>query len=204
MTKRNDVEFAYDSSQCTKSRERLNPIMNEHPYMHRTVKVLGEITKCSMHFGARPIVVGGQAVEVYTFGHYTTVDVDLVADDEVVERVLRDLGFHKQKGHRHWYHQELQIPIEIVDSNLNGSQDMLTVVEVDNLEIYIIGVEDLIIDRVRASVRWDSLSDLEMSEILTDAYKAMINLEYIDTILSSGDDSASDVWKNIKTQFELT
>ena len=64
------------------------------------------------------------------------------------------MGFQKNPGERHWYHEELDIALEIPGDYLAGSIEKLTVVEIGGMECYIIGVEDLIVDRLAAAKFW--------------------------------------------------
>jgi hypothetical protein len=108
---------------------------------------------------ARPILVGGAAVEIYTQGHFATSDLDVVTPvQDVFERALFDLGFVKPSGPntltRGVIHPELEIGIEIVGSVLmdgRASRERGITVLMSNESgpsIDVIGVEDLIADRM--------------------------------------------------------
>lgn len=86
-----------------------------------------------------PIVVGGQALELYTFGSYTTSDVDLVLNGrDKAASVLEAIGFEKRGvGFRHWVHAALDLPIEIPDSVLLGSVEKASDVEIDGVSAYL-------------------------------------------------------------------
>lgn len=131
--------------------------------------------------GVRPVIVGGHAVELYTAGHYNTFDVDIVLSGrEVAREVLERTGFVKKTGARHWYHRELSLPIEIPDDVLAGSMDkVIDVTTEENFHVYVIGVEDLILDRARAAVYWDSISDREWALFLMTAQWDEIDFDYL-------------------------
>ncbi|MBS7622587.1 hypothetical protein KEJ39_02785, partial [Candidatus Bathyarchaeota archaeon] len=106
----------------------------------------------------KPVVVGGTAVSFYTAGGYVTGDIDLVyPDKDAAVRVLERYGF-KRFG-RHWYHEDLDIVIEIFESGNIGDKDKLTTVEIEGLKAYLLSVEDSILNRLNAYVHWKSLSD---------------------------------------------
>ena len=89
------------------------------------------------------VVVGGNALEFYTLGAYATVDVDLVSARRTeIGNLLESWGF--ERTGRHWHHEELDVAIEIPDDVLAGSEDKVIQVEIEDLTVYIIGVEDLI------------------------------------------------------------
>lgn len=126
----------------------------------------------------RPIVVGGHAVEFYTLGGYATGDIDItVADSKELDRILTAMGFSREG--RHWYSEELDIAIEAPAVTLAGDTARVSEVEVDGLTVYIIGIEDIIIDRLNALVHWKSERDGEWAEEMLAIHRDRIDLEYL-------------------------
>ncbi|MDE0299219.1 MAG: DUF6036 family nucleotidyltransferase [Candidatus Poribacteria bacterium] len=124
------------------------------------------------------VVVGGNALEFYTLGDYTTVDVDLVsARRSEIGNILESWGFNRMG--RHWYHPDLDVAIEVPDDVLAGSEEKITQVEIEGLNVYIIGVEDLIIDRVNAYVHWRSIDDGDWAKELMALYRDDIDWDYL-------------------------
>lgn len=98
-----------------------------------------------------PVVVGGFAVQYYTAGDYRTVDIDLVGASEPVARVLESWGFLREG--RHWYDAELKFAVEVPGAQLEPAErDRVFGVRVAGVDAYILGIEDLIIDRLAACV----------------------------------------------------
>lgn len=176
-------EFESNELIIEKTKQALLQLANEPAGLKRTLKALGYITRVFQSFGIRPVLVGGQAVEVYTFGNYTTKDVDFVLSGfDLAGSIFIALGFEpKSLGHSHWYHRELELPIEIPDSKLMGSVDRITELDVDGSMVYVIGVEDLILDRLRAGVYWNSTSDMEWAKYLLESYIDDLDLAYLET-----------------------
>jgi len=130
--------------------------------------------------GIRPILVGGVALEFYTLGGYATKDIDLVASSrKKLKTVLEKLGFTRRMGERHWYSTELDVAIEIPDEILAGSPEKLTVLEIDGKNVYIIGIEDLIIDRLSAAKFWQSPSDFEWAVKIIALHAEDIDFDYL-------------------------
>lgn len=148
---------------------------------HKNIKAISYLTYLLEKAGIKPIIVGGHAVEIYTLGQYTTVDVDMVLSGrELAREIFGELGFTKRKGHRHWYHEDLGLPIEIPDETLAGSMDRIIQVTVEEgFHVYVIGVEDLILDRARAAVYWNSSGDREWALLLMNAQYEEIDFEYL-------------------------
>lgn len=149
----------------------------------KNIKVIGYLTFLLEKLNIRPIIVGGHAVEIYTMGHYTTVDVDLVLNGrELAAKVFETVGFKKAPGYRHWYHEELGLPLEIPDDVLAGSMDRILQVTVeDDFHVYVIGIEDLILDRVRAAVYWKSSADQEWALLLMKSQFEEIDFDYLES-----------------------
>lgn len=121
--------------------------------LQRALHVVGLWTKLLKSKGIRPVVVGGTAVEFYTFGAYMTYDVDLVcAERDEALAQLELLGFERSASMRHWYHEALAMVVEIPDDQLVGSYERVAHVQVGPYLAYVIGIEDLILDRIRAYV----------------------------------------------------
>ncbi|MEQ8172977.1 MAG: DUF6036 family nucleotidyltransferase [Candidatus Eremiobacterota bacterium] len=129
--------------------------------------------------GIKPVIVGGVALEFYSTGGYSTGDIDIIYPDvKVIGEKLQEWGFQK-KG-RHWINEELDIFIEIPGSYLSEDEKKrITLVEIENLSVYLIGVEDLIIDRLNAFVHWQSTDDGYWAKELLFIYKEKLDMEYL-------------------------
>lgn len=107
--------------------------------------------------GARPVLVGGAAVELLTTGAYTTGDIDLVGT--VPGGVAKDLaaeGF--VRSGRHWVHEQAQVFLEFPSSALaEGEQAVL--LQVGGCEVLAISPEDLLAERLSAWEHWRSTVD---------------------------------------------
>ena len=107
-----------------------------------------------------PVVVGGHAVEFYTAGSYATVDIDLAGDSEPVGQLLDGWGFEREG--RHWFDGPLGLVVEVPGSRL-GPDEMQHAVQlrIGAMTVHIIGIEDLVIDRLAACVHWNHTESCE-------------------------------------------
>lgn len=130
----------------------------------------------------RPILVGGQALEFYTFGEYVTGDLDFVSGcpNEVLERVMNELGFSKTGNLRQWIYPETNILIEFPGRNLEGREDKITEVVIEGYKLQLIGIEDLLLDRLSAYVFWKSKEDAEWSVNLISLYAGDLDWTYLE------------------------
>ncbi|MHB0978978.1 MAG: helix-turn-helix domain-containing protein [Thermoleophilia bacterium] len=125
-----------------------------------------------------PIVVGGHAVEFYTAGGYATVDIDLVSAHEPLEQVLPEWGF-VARG-RHWLHEGLGLVVEAPASHLDpGQRERVTRVEIVGEIAYILGVEDVIVDRLAACVHRRSEEDCRWAAVLVGLFADRMDRDYL-------------------------
>ncbi|WP_258360251.1 hypothetical protein [Moorella sulfitireducens (nom. illeg.)] len=172
----------------------LEPLMQEKDQLKKALGVLAVLTSALKPLGIKPILVGGRALEFYTLGGYATKDMDLVVNGrEQAGAVLAEMGFLHRPGERHWYHEELDLALEIPVEYLAGSLDKLTTVEINGLEVYIIGVEDLIIDRLAAAKFWKSPADARWAAKLLALHREEIDMEYLRQ--AAGKEQVDDVLK---------
>jgi len=156
--------------------KRLGTIEND---FKRRLYFVGILTRYLIKKKIRPIVVGGHAVEFYTLGAYTTADIDIVSEgQEEIEGLLRLWRFSKIG--RLWVNAKYDIEIDIVSSSLkNDDYSKISEVTIDDLKVYIIGIEDLIIDRLNAFVWWKSEEDGKWAKQLLKLHGKDIDETYL-------------------------
>jgi hypothetical protein len=124
-----------------------------------------------------PVIVGGQAVEFYTAGGYATVDIDLVAASEPLEAILPGWGFRREG--RHWIHGQLTLAVEAPGSRLHGDRERVSLVQLPTGIARVIGIEDLVIDRLAACVHWHSDADCAWARILARTHAGRLDVPYL-------------------------
>lgn len=159
-------------------RDRLEKAREIAEPLKRRLFVLGVITAALHPYGVRPILIGGGAVEYYTFGGYSTKDTDLaVSDYQRLDEVLAQLGFRKLG--RFWLRDDLDSVVEAPAGVLVGEEAPLTAVEVDGLTAFVLGVEDLTIDRLNGFVHWHWKADGRWAERLIALHGADMDWAYL-------------------------
>jgi len=124
-----------------------------------------------------PVVVGGHAVEFYTAGGYATVDIDLAGASEPVAQILNTWGF--QREGRHWYDDGLRLVVEVPGATLGPDQlAHVTRVSIGREVVHIIGLEDLIIDRLAACKHWADQDSCDWARTMT-AVAEELDLPYL-------------------------
>ena len=135
--------------------------------------VLGKLSK--EFKGNKPVLVGGSAVELYTLGQSTSLDIDLiVANSKKFKELLKSLGFKNED--RIYYKDD--IVIDIVGTFMN---ERIKVIGIDDekYKIQVISIEDLIIDRLLACIVWKSIRDCEQAELLYKMYENKLDIDYL-------------------------
>ena len=69
--------------------------------------------------------------------------------------------------------------IEAPDYTLPGSLERVAVADVDDLQVHVIGIEGLIMNRLRGYTHWQSVSDGEWAGRLIALHEASIDWEYL-------------------------
>ena len=150
----------------------------ENP-LFKKLYFIGILTKYLERKNIKPIIVGGYAVEFYTLGSYSTGDIDIVVTEDFHEitNTLQNWGFHKIG--RIWVNPHLDIEIDIVGETLAGDYSKISQIEVEGLKVYLIGIEDLIIDRLNAWVWWKSEEDKQWAKQLWKLHQEEIDKDYL-------------------------
>ena len=101
--------------------------------------------------GCSPVLVGGGAVEIYTRSAYTTHDLDFVAaQSDALDQAMVELGFSRIG--RHWIHEPFRLAVEFPGTVLYPAESVA--IDVDGLQLHVIAIEDLIVDRLASWKYW--------------------------------------------------
>lgn len=149
-----------------------------------------------------PVLIGGCALSYYSREVYFTADIDIAyADTQALDDVLRELDFVRQG--RYWTNETLNVALEAPAGALSGEDAPLEVVEFEEgLRCQIIGVEDLIIDRLNACKHWKSESDCEMVELLLKKYFNEVNWEYLKKKASLPENNTKNELSELKKKLQ--
>lgn len=139
---------------------------------------MGLLTNELRKYDVRPVLIGGNAVEFYTAGGYATYDIDIAAPSEQIDNVLKSWDFIKE-GH-YWFNEDLDIQLEAPAFALEPEQlKKLTELAIENLKVYIIGIEDIIVDRLNAYIYWKSKDDRSWAKEMMANNLESIDWEYL-------------------------
>ncbi|WP_046179110.1 hypothetical protein [Domibacillus tundrae] len=187
-------------SSIEKARQRLDSLEDCSSF-EKMIETTALLTELLEPYRIQPTVVGGLAVEIYTRSDYTTVDIDvIISDRKTAGNILEQLGF--LVNGKHWYHPRLLISIEIPNDILEDA-DLERVIKMnigEGKNIYVIGIEDIILDRMRACVHWKSTSDCEWGRRMFLLHFDHLDLKYMqETATTDGTLSLLENWLNTFT-----
>ncbi len=165
-----------DNMDNSKLQNKLKNILSSNKDdLYKKIAIVALITESLKKLEVKAVIVGGQAVEFYTSGGYTTMDIDIICEESIknIDSVLSHLGF-KREG-KYWTLKDNNIAIEVPSGSLAGSWNKVNEVQIEGMKAYIIGIEDIIIDRLNRYKYWNVKKDKEW--IMSMIY---VNFEEID------------------------
>ncbi len=159
---------------------KLEGLASEPDPARRRLVALAILSERLRQDDLEPILVGGAAVEFYTAGGYATKDLALALPHcPEVDKAFADLGFTKEG--RYWYREDLDLLFEApAKAGLPGETAPRKRVLVDGMEVVILGIEDLIIDRLRVWVHGQSDEDGRWARRLVLLYSEELDWGYLE------------------------
>ncbi len=177
----------------TRTRFRTSPEYKEmkeerDPFRQR-ILFLGFLTAKLKESGVDAILVGGEAIDLYTAGTFATTDIDLVVDNKTVtEKLLNRFGFGK-KANGLWFNSDLNIVMQVIDQSYSGDPNRLKKFKVKDYELKVAAPEDLIQNRLYSAKFWKSNTqrDMEESIALLRIFSDSIDNSYLDKLAREHD-----------------
>ena len=164
--------------------------------LYKKIAIISVVTEAVKKFNVKPVIVGGQAVEFYTSGGYSTLDIDILCELRIAEidSVLKPLGFEREG--KYWTYPGSKLAIEVPSGPLAGSWDKVTEVTIEGLEAYIIGIEDIIVDRLNRYKYWREFDDEEW--IIGMIYVNYEDIDWDYLYKKAGEERTTDELKRFK------
>lgn len=159
------------------ARALVSKLRHEPDQLKKKLLLLGYLTSRLEKKGESIYLVGGQAVETYTAGQFTTGHVDITTTDrKTTEEVLSQMGF-KSRG-MIWLNEALGIAVHIVGQYPKRAEKARDF-EIGPHTVHVVGVENLIVDRLAAAKHWKSARDGDAARALWNIFKDQLDKEYL-------------------------
>ncbi|MDE1725489.1 MAG: hypothetical protein KGH76_06300 [Thaumarchaeota archaeon] len=172
-----------------KTSPQYRELKRENNLFRRRLYFIGFFTETLKQNGVKAILVGGEAIDVYTAGTFATADIDLVVDNKIItENLLNRFGFGK-KSNGLWFNQDLVIVIQIITNPYSGDLKKLRKFKIKDYELKVAAPEDLIQNRLYSAKFWKSTPqrDMEESIALLRIFADSIDDTYLDKIAKEND-----------------
>lgn len=102
--------------------------------------------------GFSPVMAGDYAIELYTNGENQAGSIDVIAPAGIIEETLPKLDFNKAGGV--WTNEEMNIKVRLLGEDLQEHQlQRVNQVDVNGYPVYLLGLEDVIIDKLRSYIK---------------------------------------------------
>lgn len=148
-------------------------VRKEPNELRRKMLLLGYATSQVERKNQSVFLVGGQAVETYTAGQFPTGDIDVTTSDSTtMQKVLKSLRF--EEIGMIWLNKTVGIAFHIVGY---FAPEKPRTIRVGPYKVRIVGVEELILDRLSAAKFWNIPADYEKAKVLYDNFKKQIDMD---------------------------
>lgn len=143
------------------------------------VELVGIFNEIMAEHKIKPIVIGGLAVEIYTRCGYYIDDIDImVHNSRLLKSVLDKLGF--EMVGKHWHSKEIDVGLEIYNLDTQISQERLSHIKLPSgREIYVLGIEDLILDRLKNYYKHNSQHDYDWAFRIYKIHRDTLDIDYL-------------------------
>lgn len=178
----------------TRSRFKTSPeykeLKQEKDLFRRRISFIAFLAKRLKENDVDAVLVGGQAIDLYTAGTFATSDIDLVVNNKTVaEKLLNRFGFGKEGGNGLWFNRDLNIVIQVIPDSYSGDIDMIREFKVKEYELRVAAPEDLIANRLYSAKFWKSNTqrDLEQAVALLKIFSDSIDNAYLGDLAKKND-----------------
>ncbi len=157
------------------SKSFISMLRREPNDLRKKMLLLGYVTSQLEKKKQSIFLVGGQAVETYTAGQFPTGDIDVTTSDSATtQKVLKSLGF--EEIGMIWLNKPLGIAFHIVGYS---APERSRTIRIGPYKARIVGVEELILDRLSAAKFWNIPADYEKAKVLYDNFEKQIDKDYL-------------------------
>jgi len=163
-------------------------LKEEKDRFKRRMLFLGFFAEKLREAGSDVILVGGEAIGVYTAGLFQTPDIDIVVGNkQLAEKLLNALGFGKESGI--WYNRDLDIIVQVIDEPYSADPSKVRKFKIKGYELKIAAPEYLIVTRLYSAKVWKSnpQRDLEQALALLKIFEESIDRGYLRELAKQND-----------------
>ena len=172
----------------TRTRFKTSPeyqeLKQERDLFKRRIYFIAFLTQKLRENDVDAILVGGEAIDLYTGGTFSTSDIDLCVNNKgITETLLNKFGFGKE-ANRLWFNKDLNIVIQVIPEPYSGDPARLRKFRVKDFELRVAAPEDLIANRLYSKKFWKSnpQRDSEQAIALLKIFADSIDNTYLNKV----------------------
>lgn len=146
------------------------------------LEIVSFICQELLDIGVKTTLSGGFCVEIYSFGEYTSMDIDLIDQSmfkhKEIKKKMLELGFVEEG--KHFRHPDMQYTVEFPVSPLAIGQELvkeISEIETEYGVLRLITPTDSVKDRLAAYFFWNDERSLEQAILV--ALKNDIDFENV-------------------------
>ena len=181
----------------TRDRFKTSPeykdLKQEQDLFKRRIQFIAFLSEKLKEEGVDAILVGGEAIDLYTAGNFATSDIDLlVTNRPVTEKLLNKFGFGKEANGL-WFNKDLNIVIQVIPEPYSGDPARLRKFRIKDFELRVAAPEDLIANRLYSRKFWKNnpQRDSEQAIALLKIFADSIDNTYLNKVAKR--DNVEDV-----------
>src|SRR5256712_854518 len=168
----------------TRDRFKTSPeykdLKQEQDLFKRRIQFIAFLSEKLKEEGVDAILVGGEAIDLYTAGNFATSDIDLlVTNRPVTEKMLNKFGFGKE-ANRVWFNKDLNIVIQVIPEPYSGDPVRLRKFRIKDFELRVAAPEDLIANRLYS--KSNPQRDSEQAIALLKIFAVSIDNTYLNKV----------------------
>lgn len=128
--------------------------------------------------GLSPVAAGNYAVELYTSGEYKPDAVEMVAPSGLSAELLEYLEFKKEDNL--WLNSDVDINVKILAGDIDEARlQRVNQIDVNGLTVYVLGLEDTIIDKLKDFVFGEESTAMHWVQELVELNVNELDLDYL-------------------------
>lgn len=177
------IELEVEARIRLKTSQEYKELKEEKDMFKRRMLFLAFFTEKLKENGVDAILVGGEAIDLYTAGTFASADLDLVVNNKAMtEKFLNRFGFGKKDAI--WFNTDLNIVVQVIPGPYSGNPSKIRKFKIRKYELKVAAPEDLIANRLYSAKFWKSniQTDIEQSVTLLRQFSDSIDNAYLDSI----------------------
>ncbi len=156
----------------------LDVLKGEIDPLTKRIVFMGYFTSEMEKQGVSPVAAGNYAVELYTSGEFKSDVVEMIAPINLAAGLFELMGFMQKDDA--WVNSDVGLTAKIIAEDIDESRlQRVNQIDVNGLTVYILGVEDTIIDKLKDFVFAGESSAITWVQEVIELNVNQLDLDYL-------------------------